>query len=85
MLLKVLGLEAQEPRKQDWLCCCAVAAFKPRGKLMWMDMWCVWTCIDLNDFSSYKLSVGGFVNVDLAAALNGQPLQLTVYDTKVCV
>uniref|UniRef100_A0A383W2N9 Domain of unknown function at the cortex 1 domain-containing protein n=1 Tax=Tetradesmus obliquus TaxID=3088 RepID=A0A383W2N9_TETOB len=36
----------------------------------------------LIDFSSYKLSVGGFVNVDLAAALNGQPLQLTVYDTK---
>jgi hypothetical protein len=39
----------------------------------------------LIDFSTYKLSVGGFVNVDLAAALNGQPLQLTVYDTKVCL
>lgn len=38
----------------------------------------------LIDFSSYKLSVGGFVNVDLAAALNGQPLQLTVQDTQVC-
>jgi hypothetical protein len=39
----------------------------------------------LIDFSTYKLSVGGFVNVDLAAVLNGQPLQLTVYDTKVRV
>jgi hypothetical protein len=37
----------------------------------------------LIDFSTYRLSVGGFVNVDLAAALNGQPLQLTVYDTQV--
>lgn len=39
----------------------------------------------LIDFSSYKLSVGRFVNVDLAAVLNGQPLQLTVIDTKVRV
>jgi hypothetical protein len=51
---------------------------------------CGWACIytewqHLIDFSSYKLSAGGFVNVDLAAALNGQPLQLTVYDTKVRV
>eukprot|EP00882_Tetradesmus_deserticola_P034410 GHRQ01039457.1.p1 GENE.GHRQ01039457.1~~GHRQ01039457.1.p1 ORF type:complete len:122 (+),score=33.04 GHRQ01039457.1:235-600(+) len=37
----------------------------------------------LIDFSTYKLSVGGFVNVDLTAALNGQPLQLTVFDTQV--
>lgn len=37
----------------------------------------------LIDFSSYKLSVGRFMNVDLAAVLNGQPLQLTVIDTKV--
>ncbi len=37
----------------------------------------------LIDFSSYKLSVGRFVNVDLAAVLNGQPLQLTVIDTQV--
>jgi hypothetical protein len=36
----------------------------------------------LIDFSSYKLSVGNWVNIDLAAALNGQPLQLTCKDTK---
>eukprot|EP00775_Hariotina_reticulata_P003808 gene3808-4065_t len=35
----------------------------------------------LIDFSTYKLSVGNWCNIDLAAALNGQPLQLTVYDT----
>lgn len=39
----------------------------------------------LIDFSSYKLSVGGFVNLDLAAALNSQPLQLTCKDIKVSV
>lgn len=38
----------------------------------------------LIDFSTYKLSVGSFMNIDLAAVLNGQPLQLTVIDTKVC-
>jgi hypothetical protein len=37
----------------------------------------------LIDFSTYRLSVGGFVGLDLAHALNGQPLQLTVKDTKV--
>lgn len=37
----------------------------------------------LIDFSTYKLSVGSFVNIDLASVLNGQPLQLTVIDTKV--
>lgn len=37
----------------------------------------------LIDFSSYNLSVGGFVNLDLAAALNAQPLQLTCKDIKV--
>lgn len=37
----------------------------------------------LIDFSTYKLSVGSFVNIDLAAVLNGQPLQLTVIDTQV--
>jgi hypothetical protein len=37
----------------------------------------------LIDFSSYKLSVGGLVNLDLAAALNAQPLQLTCKDIKV--
>jgi hypothetical protein len=37
----------------------------------------------LIDFSTYKLSVGNWCNIDLAAALNGQPLQLTVYDTSV--
>jgi hypothetical protein len=37
----------------------------------------------LIDFSTYKLSVGSFINIDLAAVLNGQPLQLTVIDTKV--
>ena len=37
----------------------------------------------LIDFSSYKLSVGGLVNIDLAAALNAQPLQLTCKDIKV--
>lgn len=37
----------------------------------------------LIDFSTYKLSVGSFMNIDLAAVLNGQPLQLTVIDTKV--
>ena len=37
----------------------------------------------LIDFSSYKLSVGGFVNLDLAAALNAQPLQLTCKDIRV--
>lgn len=36
----------------------------------------------LIDFSSYKLSVGGFVNLDLAAALTAQPLQLTCKDIK---
>ncbi|KAI8472123.1 MAG: hypothetical protein J3K34DRAFT_217390, partial [Monoraphidium minutum] len=36
----------------------------------------------LIDFSSYKLSVGGFVNLDLTAALNAQPLQLTCKDFK---
>ncbi|KAI8468504.1 MAG: hypothetical protein J3K34DRAFT_522883 [Monoraphidium minutum] len=36
----------------------------------------------LIDFSSYKLSVGGLVNIDLAAALNAQPLQLTCKDVK---
>jgi len=36
----------------------------------------------LIDFSTYRLSVGGFVGLDLAHALNGQPLQLTVKDTK---
>jgi hypothetical protein len=35
------------------------------------------------DFSAYKFSVGGLCNLDLAGPLNGQPLQLTVYDTKV--
>ena len=35
----------------------------------------------LIDFSAYKLSVGGFVNLDLTQALNCQPLQLTVKDT----
>lgn len=35
----------------------------------------------LIDFSTYKLSVGGFVNLDLSAVLNGQPLQLTCKDT----
>uniref|UniRef100_A0A383VT33 Domain of unknown function at the cortex 1 domain-containing protein n=1 Tax=Tetradesmus obliquus TaxID=3088 RepID=A0A383VT33_TETOB len=34
------------------------------------------------DFSAYKFSVGGLCNLDLAGPLNGQPLQLTVYDTK---
>ena len=38
----------------------------------------------LIDFSAYKLSVGGLVNLDLAAALNAQPLQLTCKDMKVC-
>lgn len=33
------------------------------------------------DFSSYKLSMGGFVNLDLTHALNCQPLQLTCKDT----
>lgn len=33
------------------------------------------------DFSTYKLSVGGFVNLDLTHALNCQPLQLTCKDT----
>jgi hypothetical protein len=33
------------------------------------------------DFSSYKLSLGGFMNLDLTHALNCQPLQLTVKDT----
>lgn len=37
----------------------------------------------LIDFSTYKLSVGGFVNLDLTHALNCQPLQLTCKDTKV--
>lgn len=37
----------------------------------------------LIDFSTYKLSVGNFMNIDLAAVLNGQPLQLTVFDTQV--
>jgi hypothetical protein len=37
----------------------------------------------LIDFSSYKLSVGGLVNIDLAAALSAQPLQLTCKDIKV--
>jgi hypothetical protein len=37
------------------------------------------------DFSAYKFSVGGLCNLDLAGPLNGQPLQLTVYDTKVCL
>ena len=32
--------------------------------------------------STYKLSVGGFCNLDLTQALNGQPLQLTCKDTK---
>eukprot|EP00877_Chromochloris_zofingiensis_P008387 jgi/Chrzof1/3801/Cz13g09100.t1 len=36
----------------------------------------------LIDFSTYKLSVGGFVNLDLTHALNCQPLQLTCKDTK---
>jgi hypothetical protein len=35
----------------------------------------------LIDFSTYKLSVGGFVNLDLTHALNCQPLQLTCKDT----
>jgi hypothetical protein len=35
------------------------------------------------DFSAYTFSVGGLCNLDLAGPLNGQPLQLTVYDTKV--
>jgi hypothetical protein len=34
------------------------------------------------DFGGYKLSVGGFVNLDLAAALNAQPLQLTCKDIR---
>uniref|UniRef100_A0A383VSP2 Domain of unknown function at the cortex 1 domain-containing protein n=1 Tax=Tetradesmus obliquus TaxID=3088 RepID=A0A383VSP2_TETOB len=34
------------------------------------------------DFSAYKFSVGGLCKLDLAGPLNGQPLQLTVYDTK---
>jgi hypothetical protein len=33
------------------------------------------------DFSTYKLSMGGFVNLDLAHALNCQPLQITCKDT----
>lgn len=37
----------------------------------------------LIDFSSYRLSVGGFLGLDLTAALNGQPLQLTCKDTEV--
>jgi hypothetical protein len=35
------------------------------------------------DFTAYKVSVGGLVNLDLAAALNAQPLQLTCKDMKV--
>lgn len=35
----------------------------------------------LIDFSTYSLSVGGFVNLDLTHALNCQPLQLTCKDT----
>ena len=35
-----------------------------------------------NKNSTYKLSVGGFCNLDLTQALNGQPLQLTCKDTK---
>ncbi|GBF99475.1 hypothetical protein Rsub_12143 [Raphidocelis subcapitata] len=34
----------------------------------------------LIDFAGYSLSVAGLVNVDLAAALNAQPLQLTCKD-----
>ena len=37
----------------------------------------------LIDFSTYRLSVGGFMGLDLAHALNGQPLQLTCKDTEV--
>ena len=33
------------------------------------------------DFSTYKLSMGGFVNLDLSHALNCQPLQITCKDT----
>lgn len=33
------------------------------------------------DFSTYKLSMGGFVNLDLTHALNCQPLQITCKDT----
>lgn len=36
----------------------------------------------LIDFSAYKLAVGSFLNVDLAPALNAQPLQLTLKDIK---
>lgn len=33
------------------------------------------------DFSTYKLSMGGFVNLDLSHTLNCQPLQITCKDT----
>jgi hypothetical protein len=37
----------------------------------------------LIDFSSYKLSVGGLVNLDLASTLAAQPLQITCKDFQV--
>jgi hypothetical protein len=35
------------------------------------------------DFSTYRLSLGHFGGIDIAGVLNGQPLQLTCYDTTV--
>ena len=32
------------------------------------------------DFSTYRVSVGGFLSLDLTLALNSQPLQLMVKD-----
>ena len=37
----------------------------------------------LIDFSTFKLNVGGFFGLDIAFALNGQPLQVTIRDLNV--
>jgi hypothetical protein len=76
----VTGAPLSPDKRRKW---CDVPKHLDGLVLDTANVWTFHIYQHLIDFSTYKLSVGSFVNIDLAPALNGQPLQLTVCDTQV--
>jgi hypothetical protein len=73
------GLPLAADRRRKW---CDVAKNLEGRTFDTEHVWTFHIWQHLIDFSSYRLSVGGFLGLDLTAALNGQPLQLTCKDTE---